>query len=77
MVVTGIDYAKAPDGQSFLGYLGRAGIGAEWFPVDRVSVVGSTGVGMTYGHYDSADGRERDSFDLTMFRSAITLNLYF
>ena len=77
LVSTGIDYAKAPDGQSFLGYFGRTGIGAEWFPFDRVSVVGSTGLGMTWGHYDRNLGRERDSFDVTMFRSAITLNLYF
>jgi len=77
MVAAGIDHAKSPTDESFLGYLGRAGIGAEWFPVDRVSVVGSTGVGMTYSHLERTQNRERNNFDLTMFRSAITLNLYF
>jgi hypothetical protein len=73
----GTDRAKAPDDQEFVGYVTRAGIGAEWFPVDRVSVVGATGIQMAWAYLDRPQGNERDTFDVTMFRSAIYLNLYF
>lgn len=71
------DRAKSPTDEESRGDLARGGIGAEWFPVKRVSVVGATGMEMYWTNFQRPDGLERDTFNVSMFRSAIYLNLYF
>lgn len=78
LLATGIDYAKAANDATFTGLFARSGVGVEWFPVDAVSVVGSTGVAFTWNHTEQSGAvTDRWSKALVCYRSAITLNLYF
>lgn len=53
------------------------GIGAEWFPVDDMSVSGATGVEVLYRHATNGGGGTNRSFALSVFRSELSINLYF
>lgn len=60
------------------GVLG--GVGAEWFPVRRVSVSGTTGINLRYTRGTSeASGREfkADELSLGTFTSGLALQIYF
>lgn len=52
------------------------GIGAEWFPTRSMSVSGSTGITATYDHQSHTDV-SADNLSINLFRSQLTLNLYF
>jgi len=76
----GATYAKAPE-EDLTSVLGRAsiGIGAEWFPAANVGIAGSTGLQMNFDHRTIGEdpGVTEDTLSLDIFRSALTINLYF
>ena len=69
-------YTKAPVDGWGVGAGAEVGLGVEWFPAPAVSVSGSTGARATYGS-NSGQGYSGKFFNLGVFRSELTLNLYF
>lgn len=59
----------------------RTGVGVEWFPVDRVSFGGFTGLLVSYDdHTDEANGNpltDSTRWQLTTFHSALGIQIYF
>lgn len=58
----------------------RTGLGAEWFPVDGVSIVGSTGISVGYSRSEEKHEGEtmvHEVSSLNLFRSALSLNFHF
>lgn len=74
-----LGYAEESDVRSGITVGAGAGIGVEWFPLDGMSISGSTGVSARFSHdeSDTASPASRDQFLVTAFRSQLTLNLYF
>lgn len=79
-----IDDGEASQETYTLGGSVRGGVGVEWFPVRRVSLSGSTGLGLTWTrqHSDS-DGSgisteiTENRFGFSTFSSGIAIQIYF
>ena len=52
------------------------GLGVEWFPLEAISVSGSTGARASY-QYWTATGGSNQSVGVSLFHSELLLNLYF
>lgn len=68
-----------------VGLYGRLGLGVDWFPLERVSIGGYTGMEAFY-HFAAHDSGpslpypgdgDRHSGGLDLFTSSLTLNVYF
>jgi len=55
---------------------GGVGLGVEWLPLPAMSISGSTGLAWTVGHQRSG-GSSENSVTFGVFRSELSLNLYF
>lgn len=54
---------------------GRLGLGVEWFPLESMSISGSTGIDGGYSH-SQRPGRANREIRFGAFRSELLLNLY-
>lgn len=77
----GVLYARIPeDDLRDLAVSGSVGIGAEWFPTRSVGISGSTGLRTTFLHSTTGEDEAeivQDTLSATVFRSALSINLYF
>lgn len=76
----GVTYAKLSEGDlSDLVVRGSVGVGAEWFPTQSVGISGATGVETIFVHSKLGGEPETtaDEVSVGVFRSELTLNLYF
>jgi hypothetical protein len=54
----------------------QAGLGADWFPTDQISIGGYTGLQANLNRVQQS-GRTRNNWDAGTFLSALTLHIYF
>ncbi|TVR50227.1 MAG: hypothetical protein EA421_17525 [Gemmatimonadales bacterium] len=71
-------YGESVSGDSRTTVRGELGFGAEWFPLRSIGISGQTGLGMARLRDEPTDSGPRvTSLQAELFRSALSLNLYF
>ena len=72
----GDDLPDVPDANRW-GLNATAGLGADWFPVEEISLGGFVGIRGSYGTMDGPSGIEHSSWALRTLTSAISAHVYF
>jgi hypothetical protein len=70
-------YGEAANGSTQTNFGGEMGLGAEWFPVRSVGISGQTGLGFRRVRNDPGFGPITTGTSVELFRSGLSLNLYF
>ncbi len=72
-----VSYLNGPNDMWALGGGGGVGVGAEWFPLEHMSISGYTGLDAMVQHEHDAGGTTADQTLLRAATSVLSLNLYF
>ncbi len=72
-----VQYGESNEDVSSFGAGAGLGLGVEWFPLDRMSISGSTGLDVDYTRADAPSDTSSNRTSVRFFRSELTLNLYF
>lgn len=72
----GAAYSNSPGDAWASNLAGRVGVGVEWLPLERVSIAGSMGGAVEWGHSTSGSSTS-DSVRLHVVRSDLVLTMYF
>ena len=71
-------YGESVSGASQTIIRGELGFGAEWFPLPSIGISGQTGLGVARLRNEQSDpGPRVTTLQAELFRSALSLNLYF
>lgn len=72
-----VSYVNGPNDMWTLGGGAGVGVGAEWFPLEHMSISGYTGLDAMVEHEHDTGGTTADQTVLRAATSGLSLNLYF
>ena len=72
----GADTSIGPDASQWR-FGAKVGLGADWFPVEEISLGGFVGLHGSYGKVDRPEGTDQSSWSLGTMTSAISAHIYF